>query len=161
MEMNVNILNNENNINVNANNQPRQMNYLLPSSRELAPREPSKRELCGEAAAAAAAEGKDQEKEKEKQQCFSISRLESLPVELLEMIFLYSLNVNLPRASLLLARALSRERIYRLLILLAFWDDSDSDEELTQTPMPSYVWDLEKKNNEAIFQILRPLGREY
>jgi hypothetical protein len=49
-----------------------------------------------------------------------LSRLESLPVELVEIIFFYDLNINLPRASPLLAAKLSSERIYRTLIILAF-----------------------------------------
>jgi hypothetical protein len=49
--------------------------------------------------------------------------LEALPVEVIEQIFLYSLNLNLPRASPVLAAAVSREQIYRILIILAFWDD--------------------------------------
>ncbi|PTU18817.1 hypothetical protein P175DRAFT_0409451, partial [Aspergillus ochraceoroseus IBT 24754] len=53
-----------------------------------------------------------------------LSRLETLPVELIEKIFLYSLNVNLPRCSRSLAAAVSSERIYRALTLFAFWDDS-------------------------------------
>jgi hypothetical protein len=53
----------------------------------------------------------------------ALSRLESLPVELIEKIFLYSLNVNLPRASPSLAATVSSERIYRALILRAFWND--------------------------------------
>ncbi|KAJ5525902.1 hypothetical protein N7494_012552 [Penicillium frequentans] len=52
-----------------------------------------------------------------------LSMLEVLPVEVIEQIFLHSLNVNLPRASHVVAAALSSERIYRLLILLAFWED--------------------------------------
>lgn len=50
--------------------------------------------------------------------------LEALPVEIIEQIFLKSLNLNFPRASRVLAAALSREHIYRLLIILAFWDDA-------------------------------------
>lgn len=49
--------------------------------------------------------------------------LEALPVEIIEKIFLHSLNLNLPRASRVLTAALSREHIFKLLILLAFWDD--------------------------------------
>ncbi|KAJ5708701.1 hypothetical protein N7488_008502 [Penicillium malachiteum] len=52
-----------------------------------------------------------------------LSILEALPVEVIEQIFLYSLNINFARASPVLAAAVSSERIYRLLILLAFWDD--------------------------------------
>ncbi|KAJ5092433.1 hypothetical protein NUU61_007303 [Penicillium alfredii] len=56
----------------------------------------------------------------------SLSMLETLPVEVIEQIFLYALNLNLPRASPSLAAALSAEHIYRVLILLAFWDDPPS-----------------------------------
>lgn len=52
------------------------------------------------------------------------SLLECLPVELIEKIFLYCLDINLPWASPTLAATLSSERIYRVLILLSFWDDS-------------------------------------
>ncbi|KAF7597350.1 hypothetical protein BBP40_006291 [Aspergillus hancockii] len=58
----------------------------------------------------------------------NLSRLESLPVELIEKIFLYSLNANLPRASPSLAARVSSERVYRALILLAFWNDADGPE---------------------------------
>ncbi|KAK2788643.1 hypothetical protein FQN52_006588 [Onygenales sp. PD_12] len=50
-------------------------------------------------------------------------RLDTLPTEILEQIFLYCLSTNLARASYSLAAALSSERIYRLLILLSFWHD--------------------------------------
>lgn len=53
----------------------------------------------------------------------TLSRLETLPVELMEKIFLYCLEVNLPRASPYVATSLTSERIYRLLILLSFWDN--------------------------------------
>jgi hypothetical protein len=52
-----------------------------------------------------------------------LSMLEALPGEVIEQIFLHSLNLNLPRASPFLSRVLSRESMYRSLILLAFWDD--------------------------------------
>ncbi|KAJ5778852.1 hypothetical protein N7457_006572 [Penicillium paradoxum] len=55
-----------------------------------------------------------------------LSLVEALPVEIIEQIFLYSLNLNFPRASPFLSRALSGEHIYRALILLAFWDDPPS-----------------------------------
>ncbi|KAL2811790.1 hypothetical protein BJX63DRAFT_269013 [Aspergillus granulosus] len=67
-----------------------------------------------------------------------LSRLEALPVELIEKIFLYSLNVNLPRSSRFLAGAVSSERIYRALTLLAFWDDSTPEEPEPDTkPAPT------------------------
>ncbi|PLB41093.1 uncharacterized protein BDW47DRAFT_123150 [Aspergillus candidus] len=60
-------------------------------------------------------------RKRKKLHCYS--HLESLPVELLERIFLYALNLQLPRASPALGAALSREGVYRVLILTAFWDD--------------------------------------
>ncbi|CAG7919560.1 unnamed protein product [Penicillium olsonii] len=55
-----------------------------------------------------------------------LSMFEALPTEIIEQIFLHSLNLNLPRASPFLNRALSREHMYRSLILLAFWDDGSN-----------------------------------
>jgi hypothetical protein len=52
-----------------------------------------------------------------------VSALERLPVELIQHIFLHSLELNLPRSSISLARILSKESIYTSLILLAFFDD--------------------------------------
>ncbi|KAJ5611865.1 hypothetical protein N7528_008970 [Penicillium herquei] len=49
-----------------------------------------------------------------------VSRLESLPLEILESIFLYSLEINLPRASPHLGRALSNPLLYTWLIRLVF-----------------------------------------
>lgn len=57
----------------------------------------------------------------------ALSMLETLPVEVIEQIFLYSLNLNLPRASSTLAAAISREHIYNLLIILACWNDPMND----------------------------------
>lgn len=48
------------------------------------------------------------------------SRLESLPVEIIQLIFLHSLEINLPRASPLLSRALSNPVLYTWLIRLVF-----------------------------------------
>ncbi|OGM50210.1 hypothetical protein ABOM_001148 [Aspergillus bombycis] len=75
-----------------------------------------------------------------------LSRLETLPVELIEKIFLQSLNVNLPRASASLAATVSSERIYRALILLAFWND-----------VPSATGPFDAVSASAITKILRPL----
>ncbi|KAK2801977.1 hypothetical protein FQN50_007535 [Emmonsiellopsis sp. PD_5] len=50
-------------------------------------------------------------------------RLDKLPTEILDQIFLYCLSTSLPRASYSIASALSSERIYRILILLSFWHD--------------------------------------
>lgn len=97
-----------------------------------------------------------------------LSRIETLPVELIEKIFLYSLNVNLPRASPHLAAAVSNEQVYRLLILLAFWDN-DSDNHWNRGPgvfIKQYkdvgthtTWKGSEKFN--IPRILRPLGHDY
>jgi len=72
--------------------------------------------------------------------------LEALPRELIQQIFLYSLNLNLPRASPALAAALSREHLYNLFIILAFWDDPPSDDPPNSHP-----------RSEAIDGILAPL----
>ncbi len=63
-----------------------------------------------------------------------LSRLESLPVELLQSIFLYSPNIHLPLASPYLARALSSEHLYSRLILLAFSAIIRTHEELVLHP---------------------------
>lgn len=81
--------------------------------------------------------GRDQQQQQQQQQPreHRLSLLETLPVEIIEQIFLHSLNMNFPRASPALAAAVSSERIYRVLILLAFWDD---DLEVVQTrPTPA------------------------
>lgn len=75
----------------------------------------------------------------------ALSRLETVPVEVIEKIFLYSLNPNLPRASPVLAIALSREHIYNLLIILALWNDPMATDPLSPamvamlTPLDEYV----------------------
>ncbi|KAL4946345.1 hypothetical protein BDV06DRAFT_136597 [Aspergillus oleicola] len=50
----------------------------------------------------------------------SLSRLEDLPAEILQEIFLRCLEINLPRASIHLGRKLSHQTIYTWLIRLAF-----------------------------------------
>ncbi|RJE26110.1 hypothetical protein PHISCL_01553 [Aspergillus sclerotialis] len=77
------------------------------------------------------------------------STLESLPVELIERIFLYALNVNFPRASVVLNAAVSSERVYRVLVLLAFWDDSAAGDNVGGAERGG--------NGEVIERILRPL----
>ncbi|KAL5364759.1 hypothetical protein BJX96DRAFT_157901 [Aspergillus floccosus] len=54
------------------------------------------------------------------------SHLERLPVELIEQIFLHSLEFNLPRASPHLARVLSTPLLYTWLIRLAFSSPNES-----------------------------------
>ncbi|KAJ9294579.1 hypothetical protein DTO271G3_6847 [Paecilomyces variotii] len=61
-----------------------------------------------------------------------LSRLECLPVELIEKIFLYSLDVDLARSSPTLAAVLSRERMYRVFILLSFWNDLPVEEDASR-----------------------------
>lgn len=104
----------------------------------------------------------------------TLSTFESLPVELLEKIFFYSLNVNLPRSSPYLANVFSNERVYRLLILLAFWDNdfpyddtySPSEEGRVFGGYPPRNWDFVRYTwmENKMFDIpwiLRPLGRDY
>lgn len=55
-----------------------------------------------------------------------LSSLEKLPVELLQHIFFFALEPNLPRASLRLRQVLSDETIYIALTLLAYFDDDCS-----------------------------------
>ncbi|OJJ43862.1 hypothetical protein ASPZODRAFT_145800 [Penicilliopsis zonata CBS 506.65] len=74
-----------------------------------------------------------------------LSQFERLPLELIERIFLYAVNVNLARASPMLQAVLSSERIYRVLILLAFWNDRQRD---TDRP---------KKYTRDVARIMRPL----
>ncbi|KAL2828160.1 hypothetical protein BDW59DRAFT_143282 [Aspergillus cavernicola] len=89
----------------------------------------------------------------------NLSRLESLPVELIEKIFLYSLNVNLPRSSRFLAAALSSERIYRALTLLAFWDDSSARDsgEAPETAKSIELAAATEAGATKILRLLRPL----
>lgn len=54
-----------------------------------------------------------------------LSRLENLPTELIQKIFFECLEINLPRASLTIAGALSNETIYTWLIRLAFSSDNE------------------------------------
>ncbi|KAJ5318698.1 hypothetical protein N7476_005118 [Penicillium atrosanguineum] len=53
----------------------------------------------------------------------SSSLLESLPTELVEKIFSEALEVNLARASILIARQVSREAVYEMFLLQAYWND--------------------------------------
>ena len=79
-----------------------------------------------------------------------LSRLESLPVELLQSIFLYSFNVGLPLASPYIALALSIQHVYTKLVLMAFsgigldFEDAPLHPDLTgaslQTTVMSRRW---------------------
>ncbi len=52
-----------------------------------------------------------------------LSQLETLPLELIQSMFLHSLEINLARTSPILAKSLSKESIYTALVLFAFFDD--------------------------------------
>ncbi|KAF9891345.1 hypothetical protein FE257_004200 [Aspergillus nanangensis] len=56
----------------------------------------------------------------------SRSHLESLPVELIQEIFLHCLEFNLPRASAYISRVLSNPMLYKWLIRLAFSSSNES-----------------------------------
>ncbi|KAL8840086.1 MAG: hypothetical protein Q9176_004108 [Flavoplaca citrina] len=60
------------------------------------------------------------------------SKLESLPTEIIESIFLYSMNVELPRASLMLGRVLSstgiKHRVLRAILLNPYLEGAFDDE---------------------------------
>lgn len=79
-----------------------------------------------------------------------LSRLERLPVELLEKIFLYALNVNFARCSPVLTAAVSSERVYRVLVLLAFWKNPLPSLSLSATGI------VRNKGNDAVVRTLRP-----
>ncbi|KAJ5521157.1 hypothetical protein N7527_005272 [Penicillium freii] len=106
----------------------------------------------------------------------SSSRLESLPVEILQLIFLHSLEVNLPRASPRLSRALSTPLLYTWLIRLAFSSPNSSSREGFFTPdflpPPLDFWSLSWKERQKLqtdllacrwctFPLLRKCQREY
>src|SRR5215469_10033654 len=55
-----------------------------------------------------------------------LSKFESLPVEVIQKIFFECLEINLPRASLHIARVLSTRHIYTWLIRLAFCSPNES-----------------------------------
>ncbi|OJJ81835.1 uncharacterized protein ASPGLDRAFT_176021 [Aspergillus glaucus CBS 516.65] len=93
----------------------------------------------------------DSQPQPKKKKRKNLSRLELLPVELLERIFLYALNVNFARSSPSLAAAVSSERVYRVLILLAFWRDPHRSPEDAD-------WDGNGNGGSAgVARILRPL----
>lgn len=64
----------------------------------------------------------------------SRSQLECLPTELLEDIFVFSLNVNLARASPVLQRKLHSDVVKRRLALAAFHPAWKYEEERAQIP---------------------------
>ncbi|ETI20272.1 hypothetical protein G647_08306 [Cladophialophora carrionii CBS 160.54] len=60
----------------------------------------------------------------------TLSTLESLPVEVFEQIFFHCLELNLPRASPYLARALSRRTIYAALVLFAYYESESAQSQV-------------------------------
>ncbi|CAI7646212.1 unnamed protein product [Penicillium glandicola] len=82
------------------------------------------------------------------------SRLESLPVEILQLIFLHSLEVNLPRASPRLSQALSAPLLYTWLIRLAFSSPNPGSREGFFTPdflpPPLDFWALSWKDRQKL-----------
>lgn len=109
---------------------------------------------------------RDRQPKKRKTGHIKPSAIESLPTELIEKIFVYSLNTSFTRASPRLAAALSSERVYRLLIMLAFWDNddygdhkADSNDNKRYEGIGTRTW--KGIENFNIPRILRPLGHDY
>ncbi|KAL4923987.1 uncharacterized protein BDV17DRAFT_275751 [Aspergillus undulatus] len=86
------------------------------------------------------------------------SRLEHLPAEIIQEIFLRCLDLNLPRASIYLGRALSNPTLYTWLVRLAFAKaDGDGKRFLTQhflPPLDSVSWIGNDELKELRTQIL-------
>lgn len=59
----------------------------------------------------------------EKSTTDNLSTLEKLPLELIQQIFFYALEINMPRASKHLQQALSTEPIFNALVTFAYFDD--------------------------------------
>ena len=76
-----------------------------------------------------------------------LSKLEQLPQEILEQVFLHCLEISLPRSSLIFGHGLAQNRIYRSLLLLAFFDD-DGEQPVPEKlfePAPYRVLNIEEK----------------
>ncbi|KAJ5092431.1 hypothetical protein NUU61_007301 [Penicillium alfredii] len=104
------------------------------------------------------------------------SRIESLPVEILQLIFLYSLEVNFPRASPRLGHALSNQLLYTWLVRLVFSSTNPGSREGFFTPdflpPPLDFWALEWQQRQHLqttllacrwctLPLLRRCQREY
>ncbi|RHZ73347.1 hypothetical protein CDV55_108116 [Aspergillus turcosus] len=104
------------------------------------------------------------------------SRLECLPVELLQKIFLHSLEFNLPGASIYLTRALSVPMFYPWLIRLAFSSSNESSKkdfftpDFLPPPLDPFALSTEERSNlqTAILasrwctlELMRKCQREY
>jgi len=70
-------------------------------------------------------------------QPYQLSDLETLPVELIQQIFFFSLEVNLPRASPHISDFLSDPSIYSALISFAYFDDDGESPVETQLFLPA------------------------
>ncbi|KAJ5342843.1 hypothetical protein N7541_011967 [Penicillium brevicompactum] len=104
------------------------------------------------------------------------SRLESLPVEILQLIFLHSLEINLPRSSPRLGHALSSPLLYTWFIRLAFSSTNPGSREGFFTPdflpPPLDFWALSWEERQHLqtallacrwctFPLMRRCQREY
>ncbi|KAK5053118.1 hypothetical protein LTR84_002092 [Exophiala bonariae] len=69
---------------------------------------------------------------------YELSPLEALPVELIQQIFFYSLEVNLPRASSHIAAVLSNPSIYSALILFAYFQEDGESPVEEQLFLPAH-----------------------
>jgi hypothetical protein len=70
----------------------------------------------------------------------NMSHLESLPIELLEKVFFYSLNPDLARASPVISGKLSSETVYIRTVLAAFgptWEEYHRYKRSVIDPVPS------------------------
>lgn len=65
-----------------------------------------------------------------------MSALERLPVELIQQIFFYALEVNLPRSSARLREVLSTDAIFNSLVLFAYFDSNGSSPVETRHFLP-------------------------
>lgn len=66
-----------------------------------------------------------------------LSHLEALPVELIQQIFFYSLEVNMPRATPHIAKVLSNSSIYSALILFAYFEHDNANPVEEQLFLPA------------------------
>ncbi|KAJ5265015.1 hypothetical protein N7505_007808 [Penicillium chrysogenum] len=78
-----------------------------------------------------------------------LSTLESLPGEIIEIIFLDAFEVNLARASNVIAAAVSREAVYDIFMIQALWNDPQD----CFRPRPS--------DSESIYCDMRCTKRDY
>ncbi|KAJ5115617.1 hypothetical protein N7448_011389 [Penicillium atrosanguineum] len=95
-----------------------------------------------------------------------LSSVERLPPELLEIIFLEALEVNFARAFLKVATAVSRERVFEILLIHAFWNPrqriSNGNSTSRNLDSPLSQWDYHesraftKRLPCALYRILPP-----